>query len=347
MSINTQCPVEIGRKESGNVVVIVLVVIAVVAVGALAYMSGKIGGTSSGDSAAVSAEADAPKDAEMPNPVIAKVDGNEIKRNEVIELINMMPPQMQQIPMEQLLPIAVEQLVNNKIIDEKSSGSNLANDKDVKEQLEKAKVQLVRAKFVENAVKAEITEERLKTKYADYVKNFPIVDEVKAAHILVKDEAKAKEIIKELDGGKAFADLAKENSTDGTAKNGGDLGYFTKQDVVAPFAEAAFATKVGTYTKKPVKTDFGYHVIRIDEMRKRPAAEFEQAKPYLEQELRREILDEVVQKWRGEAKIERFDIEGKPLPEKTDAPAAEAAPAADKAPAAAEPAKEEKKEAAQ
>src|SRR5690606_30614991 len=104
-----------------------------------------------------------------------------------------------------------------------------------------------------------------------------------------------------LNEGADFAELAKANSTDGTAQNGGELGYFAKTDVVPEFGEAAFSTEVGTYTKKPVKTEFGYHIITVEEKRKRPPASFEDVKPFLEAQVRRQILDEMIQSWRDDA----------------------------------------------
>lgn len=247
------------------------------------------------------------------SPVLAIVDGNKITRDQVFELVNSMPPQMQQLPSEQLVTLAMEQVINNSIISAKADNARLDNDPEVQQQLARIKEQLVRARFVETEVDKQLTEDRVRDAYKEYVKNFPDMEEVKAAHILVADEASAKELIKKLDQGADFAALAKESSTDGTAENGGDLGYFVKTDVVPEFAEAAFSTPKGSYTKAPVKTDFGYHIIKVEDKRKRPPADFMTAKPYLEQELRRGILDEIVTKWRAEADIERFDLNGNPV----------------------------------
>lgn len=79
------------------------------------------------------------------------------------------------------------------------------------------------------------------------------------------------------------------------------------------FAKAAFETKPGSYTKKPVKTDFGFHIIKVEDKRQRPAADFDTAKPYLEQEISRQLYNEVIAKWREEANIEQFDANGKPI----------------------------------
>lgn len=255
------------------------------------------------------------------NPVLAKIDGKEIRRQDVVKLVNTMPPQMQQIPIEQLFPMALEQTISNTIIDQKAKDSGLKNDPDVKKQLAQVQEQLIRGKFIENTVDERLTEARIKESYDGYVEGFPQLEEVKAAHILVDDEKLAKDIIKKLDKGEDFAALAKENSKDGSAENGGDLGYFAQNEVVPEFASAAFATDVGSYTKTPVKSEFGFHIIKVEEKRKRPPAPYEQVKPYLEQELQRAIVDEVLKEWKEAASIERFDINGAPLPEQT-APAA-------------------------
>lgn len=329
----------LSKAQGGNALIIVLVILILAAVGVLAYMSGKMGVTPANtDSETQTASADAPQgDSPNADPVIAKVNGEEIKRSEVQALVNMMPPQMQQIPLEQILPIAIEQLVNNKVIDAQSKGASLDSDPEVVKQMAMAKEQIVRGRFLEKAMDAKMTEDILKAKYDQYVKDFPDVQEVKAAHILVETEDKAKEIIKELEAGKSFAELAKANSKDGTAQNGGDLGYFTQQDVVPEFAKAAFDTKVGEYTKKPVKTQFGFHIIKVEDKRKRPPASFEEAKGFIEQEARREILETLIKDWKAAAKIERFDINGNPLPPQGQEPAAGGAPAP-AAPAAEKPA---------
>ncbi len=307
-----------GGAKSKSKCIIILLILIIVGVGAFAYIKDKANGKNK-DVSEKTSSVESSEKAEMDilvddNVVLAIIDGDEIKRSEVIEIVNTMPAQMTQIPMEQLFPMALEQLVNNKIIDKNAAKAGLETNKDVLEKLEQAKEQIIRATFLENAIKEKVTDEAIKAKYDEYVKNFPDVEEVKAAHILVDDEKLAKSIIKKLNSGADFVDLAKENSKDGSSENGGELGYFTKVDVVPAFAEAAFATKVGEYTKTPVKSAFGYHIIKIEDKRKRPPAEFEQIKPYIEQEMHRAALDEVLKELKSEANIERFDINGNPLP---------------------------------
>ncbi len=322
MTNNNKRSHEEMNSEYGGGAVAILVILVIAAVGVLAYISGKkdLLNTDALEVPSVIAKADV-ENAPDPenNPVVVKIGKEEITRQDVIDLVNQMPPQMQQIPMPQLLPMAVEQLVSNKIVDEKAKNAGLGRDKDVLAQLAEVKKQIIRSKFLENEIEARITEERLKAAYDKYVENFPKVEEVKAAHILVDEEKTAKDIIKKLKKGDSFADLAKENSKDGSAEGGGDLGYFAKTDVVPEFAEAAFALKAGAYTQKPVKTDFGYHIIKVEEKRQRPPAAYEEATQYLEQEMQREVLDEALNEWKSAVTIERFDMNGKPLAEKEPA----------------------------
>ena len=332
-------------RESGNAVVIVLVVLAVIAVGVLAYMS-----TKSGDDAPSAPGAAAAADPQNPgqtaagdenmvikpgNPIVAKVNGTDVTRVDVFNFIQTLPPQTRQMPVSQLFPIAVEQVVNARVITEKTKGINLDSDPEVKKQMEIAKENITRGVYIQKQVSDRITEDRLKAAYEQYKSTFPKIDELKASHILVKEEDKAKDLIKQLDEGGNFAELAKANSIDGTAANGGELGYFAEADVVPEFAKAAYGTDVGSYTKKPVKTEFGYHIIKVEEKRVRPPAEYEAAKPFLDAQIRRVVLDEVIQQWKDAARIERFDINGDPVEPAAGNEAPAAAPAPAEAPAAA------------
>ena len=327
------------HAESGNAVVFVLVALVVVAVGALSYFSGAFSPTDSGkadmaqsasesqpaagegdegqtkkmadaDDGAVTDAQDAHLTIEPGNPVVAKVAGQEVKRADVIGFIQTLPANVQQLPPEQLFPLATEQVVNAKIIGEKVKGVKLDNDPVVKAQLAAAKDRIVRTVFMQKEIEKAMTEDRLKAAYTEYKKNFPKIEEIKARHILVKDEALAKDLIKKINAGGDFAALAKEYSIDATKDNGGQLNYFSEKDVVPEFAKAAFSQKIGEISKAPVKSDFGYHIVEVQDKRQRQPATYEQAKPFLAGQLQNAVLNEIVQKWRSKANVEIFDING-------------------------------------
>ncbi|MGB4106900.1 MAG: peptidylprolyl isomerase [Alphaproteobacteria bacterium] len=335
------------HNEAGNTVLIVLAVVVVAAIGGLAYFSGKIGKTDAAP-AAQTAEAPAATDTQQAdaesqsgikegNPVVAKFKGGEVTRAEVFNFIQTQPPQTRQLPLEKLYPMALEQVINGKIIADKTKNVNLDSNEKVKRQMAEAREQITRFVYLEEQVEKRLTDERTKKLYDEYVAKFPNVDEIKARHILVKDEAKAKDMIKQLDKGGNFEELAKANSTDATAKSGGDVGYFIKDQMIPAFSDAAFATAVGTYSKKPVKTDFGYHIIKVEDKRKRQPPTYEEAKIALQAQVREQILAELIQEWRNASGIERFDINGNAI-EPSSGDVVPAAPAAAPAAPAARPA---------
>lgn len=321
-------------SKNTKTIAILVAIIALIGAGA-AFMSTKIGKNEDVKTETATTEegTDAPKDEN--DVVVAKVNGEEIKRSEVVKFITALPPQMQQLPIQTLFPMALEQVINGKIVDIKAKDvSGLARDSEVEKRLEDAKVQIMRAVYVEKEIEKLVTDERLKAAYETAKAKQKPTEEVKARHILVESEAQAKELIEKLNGGADFAALAKEFSKDTSNKDqGGDLGYFTKDTMVKSFANAAFAMNTGDVSKTPVKTQFGYHVIKVEGKRIAPFPPFEQVREALAVNERRQILDELVKQWNSTATIERFDINGKPLP----APASEA-------PKAEEPKAEQKAE---
>ena len=147
--------------------------------------------------------------------------------------------------------------------------------------------------------------------------------EVHARHILVDDEAKAKDIAKRAKAGEDFAKLAKENSKD-SAEDGGDLGYFTKDQMVPEFAEAAFKLEKGQVSD-PVKTQFGWHIIKVEDKRQKPVPAYEQVEDQVEQYLVRKAQADMVTKLRADAKIEKTAAPAKPAAPAPAAPAADPA----------------------
>lgn len=253
------------------------------------------------------------------NPVVAKVDGKDVLRSDVLSFMEALPPQMKQLPPKAIFPMVLEQVVNGKIVDERVAKTDLANDPEVAKRMEMAKAQILRAVYAEKQIDENFKDSDVKDAYDKLVKDTPKVEEAKASHILVEDEATAKEIIGKLDSGAKFADLAKEYSKDkSNASNGGDLGYFAEGDMVKEFSDAAFALKKGEYTKSPVKTQFGYHIIMLEDKRDRPAPKFEEVKGQLEGQVKRDLLNKLVDDWRKGAQVETFDFDGKPLPAKKD-----------------------------
>ncbi|MEB3702946.1 Putative parvulin-type peptidyl-prolyl cis-trans isomerase precursor [Candidatus Bealeia paramacronuclearis] len=269
--------------------------------------------------------------------IVAKVDGKDITYSQVMAEKDKLPKKAQELPAETLFPVLQNQVVDVKLIEKAAAGSGLANDPKVKEAVQKMTQQLIDQAYLAKQIEGAVTDAAIKAKYDEIVKNFPKEKEIKVRHILVKDEATAKQIVKALKGGSDFAKLAKEKSTDGTAKDGGELGYITKDAVVKEFSDVAFALEVGAYNETPVKTDFGWHVIKVEDKRDAKAPTFEEAKEELKALMAEEAILKLLKDLRATAKIELFDKDGKPLPT-APAPAAPAAVPAPAVPASAAPA---------
>jgi peptidyl-prolyl cis-trans isomerase C len=262
------------------------------------------------------------------NPVVATIGKDEIKRDDVIAYIKNLPVQVQQLPLDKIFPAALEQIINEKLVRINAAKVNLDSDAEVKEKLAAAKKEIVATVFLKKEIAARVTPENLEKTYKAYIASLDDVEEVKAAHILVEDEALAQELIQKLEKGADFAALAKEYSKDlVSAKNGGDIGYFAANEVVPEFAQAAFAQEVGKHSFTPVKSQFGYHIIKVEDRRKRPIPTLEEVKPILEGQIRQAALKDLFEQWRSTATIELFDINGKPVEEgKPAAPDAAKAP---------------------
>lgn len=304
-----------SHNQGNNLPLTIAIILGFVVVGGLGFFAGKSSGNGLdlgfGGSAETQAQQDVPDIVIKPgNPTVAKIGEEEIKRVDVLNYIQTLPPQTRQLPIAQLFPVALEQVINNRVITEKSEDVNLDNDPAVKEQLAEIKKNIVRDVYLQNTVNEKITDERLQEAYNAYTANFPDVNEARARHILVKERSEAKDLIKQIKEGADFATLAQEKSIDATSENGGEIGYFAQNEVVPEFGDAVFEADVGAVLDNPVKTEFGYHVIEVLEKRKRPPATFEQAKPFLEGQLRQLFLNETVQEWKQQAGIERFDING-------------------------------------
>ena len=225
-----------------------------------------------------------------------------------------LPPQAQKLPLDQIYPILLDRLVDGALITEAGRKEHLDQDPDLQRRLKRYEDRLVQEAYLNRAIKDAETEDRLKARYQTFVKEKAGHDEVHALHILVKTEAEAKSVIAELDKGADFTTLAKKYSIDPGAGSGGDLGYFGHDDMVKEFADAAFALPAGQYTKTPVKTEFGWHVIKVEDHRVSTPPSFDEARQEVSQLVAHDVVDAKLKELRGSAKIETFGLDGKPLP---------------------------------
>lgn len=246
--------------------------------------------------------------------VVATIDGKPIYLAEILAQIQQLPQQYQQAPMEQIYPPMLDRAIDARLIANAAREAGLQEREDVKARVAQAENEIISEVFLTDKVSAQIDDARLRERYEAQLNDAGSQgEEVKARHILVTSEEEARGIIEELKKGADFAALAKEKSTGPSGSNGGDLGYFTREAMVAPFSDAAFALEPGSFSEDPVQTQFGWHVILVEDRRAITPPSFEQMKPQLAQELTREILAETVDGLRKGVDIKRFGPDGSEL----------------------------------
>jgi Parvulin-like peptidyl-prolyl isomerase len=265
---------------------------------------------------------------ETADAVVAKVGDVEIHQSELDLAIANLDPQLQQLPDEQKRIAALSGAIDVKLLAVSADKEGMREDADFKRRVAFiADRELHNAYFKKHVVEA-VTDADVKARYDKEVAALPQQEEVRARHILVKTEEEAKAIIADLDAGKDFVEIAKEKSTDPNKSEGGDLGYFTKGRMVPEFEEAAFALEKGAYSKTPVQSQFGFHVIKLEDKRIAAPPSLEDVGPQVRQLVMRDKYLELIEKAKAASKIEILDEDlRKGYEEVNKQPAAGEAPA--------------------
>lgn len=243
--------------------------------------------------------------AEGKNGVAAVVNGKDITVAAMKESYNQNPAIKAKVSFKDFYTKALDVFVDGELVYQAALEDGITNTPEYKTQLKMAQEELARKIYLEKKVDAKVTDAQLKKMYNEYKEKLKGEKEVKAKHILVDSESKAKEVISKLKKGGDFDKLAKQYS-----KEPADLGYFGKGIMVPEFAEAAFSMKKGEYSKTPVKTQFGYHVILVEDFRDAKVLPYKQVEPQFKAILTQGTLAEVFQQLQDKAKITKYDING-------------------------------------
>src|SRR5471032_159616 len=269
--------------------------------------------------------------AQEANPVRAKVNGSEIRQSDLALAEEELGPSLAQMDPATKTDNVLSFLIDMKIVSKAAEEKKVQDGEDFKKRLAFTRSRLLMDSLLASEGKAATTDDSMKKVYEEASKQIGGEEEVHARHILVETEDEAKAVAEELKKGADFAELAKKKSKDPGASDGGDLGFFTKDQMVPEFSAVAFTLEPGKISD-PVKSQFGWHVIKVEEKRNRKAPEFEQVKSQIETYVTRKAQADYVGKLREAAKIERMD---KPADAaaKPDAPKPEAAKDSKMAPA--------------
>ncbi|MSO77096.1 MAG: peptidylprolyl isomerase [Alphaproteobacteria bacterium] len=245
--------------------------------------------------------------------VVATVDGEQIMRSEVMGSFTQAATQMPGMSSMDAYRMVLDRLIDSRLIDRQASRDKVRDDPEFAQSLKELERRLAQQFFLNRYLADKVTEATLRASHAAAFPDGKGERKVRARHILVSNEADAKAVIGELRAGGDFAKVAKSKSIDPLAEQGGDLGFFAFKDMVPAFSEAAFAMAKGEVSKLPVKTQFGWHVIKVEDEQSEPAIPFEQARERLEQESGQAAIIALIEELRGKSAIERFNMDGTPL----------------------------------
>jgi peptidyl-prolyl cis-trans isomerase C len=248
------------------------------------------------------------------DPVIATVGDDKIHLSDLVAAEQGLPPQARAaLPQDQIYRQLLDRMVASKALVQQARAEGLANDPAVQRDIRQAEDNVLQNAMLRREVLPHVSEEAIKAKYDAQIAGKPGPEEVHAEHILVDSESQAKDIIAQLKKGAKFEDLAKKYSKDPAAQQGGDLGFFKKDDMLPEFSNAAFAMKPGQISDTPVHTRYGWHVIKVLERRQAPASTYEQAHDVLRQQLIQEWIGKAIADARSRVKVAEFNPDGTPM----------------------------------
>ncbi len=248
------------------------------------------------------AQEEAPKE----DKVVAVVNGHEIRVSEVQMATDDIIGQLPDLPPKLRYPFVVEYLIERHLLAQFAVKDGIAETEEYKRRLALYQAKALRDAYFFQKIRPQVTEEEMRKIYDEEAVKLQQTERVRARHILVGTEQEAKDILARLAKGEKFEDLAKQFSLDGSKEFGGDLGYFTQPEMVPEFSKATFALKVGE-TSQPIKTDFGWHIIRLEDRKQGAAQPYDQVKSAIRNVLLRRKVGETMEKIRAASKVDILD----------------------------------------
>ena len=252
--------------------------------------------------------------AKAEDKVVVIINGHEIKTSEVEIAAEDIALQLGDLPAKLRYPFLIEYLVERHLLAQAAVKQGVADTDEYKQRLAFYQAKALRDAYFNSTIKPSVTEEEVKAAYDKEASKVKVSERVRARHILVQTEKEARDVLARLNKGEKFEDIAKQVSLDGSKDYGGDLGYFSAEEMVPEFSKAAFSLKVGE-TSEPVKTDYGWHVIKVEDRKQGGAQPFDQVKAGIKAVLMRKKVQDIVTELRKEAKIEIVDPDLKKLQE--------------------------------
>jgi peptidyl-prolyl cis-trans isomerase C len=336
MSDPTPVPAS-GQRSTARLGVVIAIIVAFLVGGGASYLA--FANRSPAPASETAATTEPAPAAEMADggDVVARVNDRVITEKDLEYATNDFAEELARVPEPQRREAVLNALIDLTLVAQAAEKDGLGGNPEFARRMDLLRTRALRSEFVREKIAPQATDEVVRKRYDEEVAKIEQPEEIKASHILVETEDEAKAIIEQLKAGGDFAAIAKEKSKDpGSGPNGGDLGYFGKGSMVQEFETAAFALEPGKFTETPVKSQFGYHIIKLEERRKQPLPQFDAVKAQVAQLVMSDAYTGLLQKMKAEAKIEIV----KPLPPLSP-PALDDVPAANDTPMDANPVPDE------
>ena len=244
------------------------------------------------------------------DPVVAIIEGHMIYFSDVGRVVPTLPDNLRALPFLTLYPVALDRVIDHQALVAMARRSHLDEDPDVRRQIDAATDRVLEDALLTRVVTPEVTEEQIQARYARDYAGKPSTEQIRARHILVPTEEQARQIIAELNKGADFSTLAKQYSKDPDGQNGGDLGFFRRNQVWPGFADAAFMLQPGQVSQLPVHNEFGWHIIKVEERRIVAPPSFSEVHDAIRKQLLQEAVADLIDQARGQVTIHKFNVDG-------------------------------------
>lgn len=242
------------------------------------------------------------------NPVVATIEGEEIRWRDVLESARDLPPEYRD-RMESVFPALLDRLIDLKLLANAGRNSGLDENKDLRRRVRAYEDVLIRDAYVAEKITSQIPETEVRARYFEALRANAALTERHLRHVVVASRDEALAIVQSLDDGLDFAELARNYSIGDSAARGGDLGFMRRGSLEPGFANEAFDLQIGSYNRLPLRTEFGWHVIKVESERKAALPAFEELEPDLREGLARQRMNAVLKKLRNDADLEIFPDE--------------------------------------
>jgi peptidyl-prolyl cis-trans isomerase C len=244
------------------------------------------------------------------DPIVASVEGHLIYLSDLGEASKSLPENLRGMPFDSLYPVLLDRMVDHEALVMMAERKGLEQKKSVQREIQAATERILEGAYLGEVAAPQVTEQAIQARYNQEYANRSATEEVRARHILVTTEAEARKVLDDLKNGADFATIARVLSKDPDAVKGGDLGFFRREQVWPGFADVAFSLQPGQVAPNPIKNEFGWHVIKVEERRLVAPPSFSEVHDQLRQEILAAAVQKAIANARNQLAIHRFNLDG-------------------------------------